>query len=261
MNSSNKLTNDVQNEKESADYLFHYTNKLDHLISIMNDNFKPFYCLESLEHLNLTELKIEGMAYPLVCFCDLPLGRHEEHKEKFGNYGIGMNKDWGIKNHLSAVVYSNKESMTALGLRVLIKMGHLLQKKLTEYEFRAFNNSVSILIMNYKQYEGRSYDKKDKIFSKEPTRFYNEREWRYIPFEVEGLKLNLEIAEYQNSDILAKENKTIQANNRLMFNLNDVNFLFLNDETEIEPFLLQLKHKYSAEEIDQIRKKIQLFQK
>lgn len=111
-------------------------------------------------------------------------------------------------------------------------------------------------MMNYKSYEGRLYIKKENLFAEELTCFYNEREWRYIPLEVDGLKLNLEMAEYRNAQILHEENKLIQKNNRLKFDLNDVEFLFLKTEAEIDPFLSKLSPKYTVEDKKEIKKKI-----
>jgi hypothetical protein len=255
MNSSSSISNGLK-EEESADYFFHYTTEIVHLVSIMNNNFMPFYCMESIEFLDLKDSKLQGMAYPVVCFCDLPLSRHKEHKSKFGEYGIGMKKEWGINNLLTPIIYSHPRSMTAVSLRILIEMANQLQQNLTEEEFNKFRNSISILIMNYKAYEGKQYLKKEKKFADKTTRFYDEREWRYIPLEVNGLKWDLEISEYQNDDILAKENEIIQRNNRLKFNLNDVEYLFLKNDAEIEFFLSKLSPKYSNEDQEEIKKKI-----
>jgi hypothetical protein len=247
--------------EESSNYLFHYTNEMDHLVSIMNDYFKPFFCVESIEFLGFPKSIINEMVCPVVCFCDLPLSRQKEHKSKFGDYGIAMKKEWGKEKLLTPVVYSHPRSMTAVSLRILIDMANLLQEKLTEEEFGKFRNAVSILIMYHKAYEGKQYIKKDKMFADKTTRFYDEREWRYLPLEVDGLKWNLDITEHQNDDALPKENEIIQRNNKLKFNLNDIEFLFLKEESEIEPFLSQMRPRYSEEEIDLIRKKIQPFEK
>jgi len=259
MNSSSKQNEFEQTLEESADYFFHFTDEMKHLESIMNNYFMPFYCMESIEYLNLPESNIMGMAYPVVCFCDLPLSRQREHRDKFGEYGIGMKKEWGIKNLLTPIIYSHSRSMTAASLRILINMANLIQEKLTDTEFRKFRNSVSLLIMFHKAYEGKQYIKKDKIFAEKTSRFYDEREWRYIPLDVDGLKLDLEIDEHQNEEILAIENKLIQKNNNLKFNLNDVDYLFLKEEAEIEPFLYNMRTKYNANEIQEIKNKIQPF--
>lgn len=251
-----RLLNLNAQEKESDDYFFHYTNQIDHLISILNNYFMPFYCMESIEYLNLTKSSVKGMAYPVVCFCDLPLNRQKNHKAKFGAYGIGLKKEWGIKNLLSPVVYSHPRSMTSASLRILINMGNQLKANTTEEEFRKFNNAVSLLLMLNKAYEGKLYMKDIRIFAEKTSRFYDEREWRYIPLNVDGLKLNLEMDEYQNNVILDKENKLIQKNNKLKFVLDDVEYLFLKNKDEIEHFLSKLSPEYSKDEKKEIKKKI-----
>lgn len=258
MNSLSNENNIKPPEEESSNYLFHYTDKLENIVSIMTEHFKPFFCVESIEFLGFTKSLINEMAYPVVCFCDLPLSRQKEHKVKFGDYGIAMNKQWGIDNLVTPVIYSHKKSMTALSLRLLIDMANQIQEKLPD-EFGKFRNAVSILIMYYKAYEGRSYIKKEKKFAERPTRFYNEREWRYLPFEVDGLNWNLEVDQHQNDDTLSKENDIIQKKNRLKFGLNDIEFLFLKKEAEIEPFLSQMRLRYSEEETKLIKGKIQSF--
>lgn len=255
MNFLSSLFNLNTSEKESADYFFHYTEKMDHLISIMNNYFMPFYCMESIEYLNLPKSNIEGMAYPVVCFCDLPLRRHKDHKDKFGKYGIGMKKEWGIKNKLTSIIYSHPNSNTSKSLRILIEMAHLIRKELPD-EFSKFDSAVSPLMIHYKPYEGKLYLKEAKLFDTKTTRFYDEREWRYIPQDVYELNLNLTIDQYQNESLLAVENIKIQNHNRLKFELKDIEYLFLKDKAEIDLFLSKLSPKYSEEDKKEIKNKI-----
>lgn len=255
--SFSKLFCIMMQTRESANYFFHYTWKIDHLISIMTDNFMPFYCMEGLEFLNYKHLQLEGMAYPVVCFCDLPITRQKEHVSKFGGYGIALKKEWGIKkHHLTPIVYSHKGSLTSATLKGLIEIAKRLQEKLTKQEFQIYNNLISVLMMHYKPYEGYPFIKTETRFSNELRCFYDEREWRYIPLNCDGLKLNLSMDEYKNKEILDKENKKIQEDNRLEFGVDDIEFLFLKDKSEIDQFLNKLKPKYSEQELLVIRKKI-----
>lgn len=272
MNSSNNSEFELFANQESADFFFHFTKKREHLVNIMNNYFMPFYCMESLEHLNSKELPmVEGQAYPVVCFCDLPLYRMEKHKNKFGEYGIGLKKEWGIKNYLTSVVYSHTKSINSASLRLLIKTVHKLENEINngdmpqceilENELKNLKRGISLLMMHYKPYEGKQYNKDLFLFDEKITRLYDEREWRYIPLKVDGLLLSLTIDEYQIKETLDTENEKIQQNNKLYFELNDIEYLFLKNEDEIEPFLFQLKSKYSEEQIVEIKKKIQPFKK
>lgn len=258
----NSLDNSEQEQftnQESADVLFHYTNNLDSLISIMNDYFIPFFSMESINELKISQLSAH-MAFPMVCFCDIPLERHATHKSKFGEYGIGMKKEWGIKKHLTPVVYYDTQSYTACAVRGLIRIESQFDPKLKDDVRGNYFKYVSLLMMMYKPYKGEYFSKKESKFSTNHRTFYDEREWRYFPTN-DGPKLWLEMDEYKDEDILKKMNNGIQENNRIDFELNDIEYLFLKNEDEIEPFLSQLKSKYSEEQIVEIRKKIQPFKK
>jgi len=258
MSSLNKKASNTIENGESSNSLFHFTSDIKHLISIMNDNFKPFYCMEDLSYLNMPELRTEGMAYPVVCFCDIPLSRHKEHRMKYGDYGIGLRKEWGIKeiNHLTPIVYSHKNSITSTGLKNLFYLASKFQGNLSTDEFRKYNNSISTLMMHFKPYEGFRYCKKQKRFVKDLIRFYDEREWRFIPLYCDDLKLNLDMKEHQNEKILAEENEKIQKKNRLEFKLDDVVCIFLNKKSEGDDFLSNLCSKYSDKELNTIKRKI-----
>jgi len=246
-----------EEEKESSNYFFHFTKKFEHLVSILYNNFMPFYCMENMRYLNMPELKLEGMAYPMVCFCDIPLSRHKLHKKKFGDYGLGLNKEWGIKkNHLTPVVYSSQNSITSAALKNLIEIFLLLEKKLSDEDYRKFKNSVSVLMMHYKPYEGYLFNKNNKQFSKELTRFYDEKEWRYIPLKVDGLNLSLEMKDYLIDKKLVEENEKIQKDNHLIFSPNDIYSIYLTKESEIEILLDRIKCKYKPSELSDIKEKI-----
>jgi hypothetical protein len=245
----------TKEDRESSDFFFHFTPKIEHLINIMNKSFMPFYCMESLDYLNIPDLKTKGIAYPVICFCDLPLKRHKEHRKKFGSYGIGLKKNWGLKieNHLTPIIYSYEDSTTSASLKNLIELSFLLKEKLSEDDYGKYNNSLSTLLMHYKPYEGHPYDKGKGQISEEKVRFYEEREWRYIPLNCDGLKLSLTMEEYQN---FGEENEMIQRLNKLEFELNDIEYIFLHDKTDLNLFLNNLSTKYTLEQIGILRKKI-----
>lgn len=90
--------------KPKSDNLFHFTKSIDILELILVGGFKPRYCLEDVAWQGIdTE---EFIAFPMTCFCDIPLSRISEHTDFYGQYGLGMSKDWGAKNNLDPVLYS-----------------------------------------------------------------------------------------------------------------------------------------------------------
>ena len=78
-----------------SDNLFHFTKTLDILKSILKNRIYPRFCLEDIEWCGLSPDKF--LAFPMSCFCDIPLSRLSEHTDFYGNYGIGLTKDWGVK--------------------------------------------------------------------------------------------------------------------------------------------------------------------
>ena len=73
--------------------LFHFTKSLPDLKSILKNGFYPRYSLESIAWMRLP--KKDAVAFPIVCFCDIPLGRISDHIRAYTSLGIGMSQAWG----------------------------------------------------------------------------------------------------------------------------------------------------------------------
>lgn len=251
----------IEESQISAEHLFHFTQKIENLESILLNHFMPFYCMEKLSYLNIIDSRTNDyheMAFPLVCFCDIPTPLQGMHRSKFGQYGIGLEKSWGIKNRLTPVVYSHRYSMLSLNLKYLTELYQKLESRVSEEELNGLNNHISYLLMNYKAYEGFAYIKDRQVFDTEITRFYDEREWRFLPIECNGLKLNLKRDEFVSKKTLEIENRKIQRDNKLTFQITDVKYLYLEDKSEIEPFLNILKSKYTDPEINMLKEIIHI---
>jgi hypothetical protein len=88
--------------------LFHFTNQAESLFDILKAGFWPKYCLEDIGWQNFE--KFDYIAFPMVCFCDIPLSRIAEHTGYYGSYGIGLKKEWAEKNALNPVLYISSKS-------------------------------------------------------------------------------------------------------------------------------------------------------
>lgn len=73
-----------------ATTLFHFTKSLKTLKSILLNCFYPYYCREDMSW--RTRDPDSFIAFPLVSFCDIPIGRIAEHVAFYGEYGIGMSR-------------------------------------------------------------------------------------------------------------------------------------------------------------------------
>ena len=41
----------------------------------------------------------------MISFCDIPITLLDEHTSRYGVYGIGLSKDWGIKRGVTPTMY------------------------------------------------------------------------------------------------------------------------------------------------------------
>jgi hypothetical protein len=255
----NKLIENAMNEE----YLFHFTKKRKNLINILLSGFKPFYCFERLDYLPIkdkNENKFE-MAFPMVCFCDI--SNEEEilkHKKKFGNYGIGMKKEWAKKNYLTPVIYCNEKTLTAESLNYFIDFLETYKSCLSPKKFEKLKIAISVLLIQYKSYEGFEYDSKNKRFKSRQKKFYDEREWRYIPHKMNKLKYNLIKEEYDDKEKRNEANSELhkRKENILTFSANDIGSIILRDKDEEEFILSKIKNRYSVFELKKIQQKIRI---
>ncbi|MFZ1547558.1 MAG: abortive infection system antitoxin AbiGi family protein [Candidatus Nitrotoga sp.] len=98
-----------------SDSLFHFTKSIDHLKGILQHGFKPRYSLEDSELLG-----IEYTGIPMTCFCDIPISRISEHTAFYGDYGIGMTKEWGRRNSLHPLLYAVPGAVISESISTLV---------------------------------------------------------------------------------------------------------------------------------------------
>ena len=78
------------------DILFHFTNK-EGLFGLLESTFKVSYAREKIIGKNSTR----EIGVPMVSFCDLKLSELKSHMNDYGVYGIGLTKEWALKNSLN----------------------------------------------------------------------------------------------------------------------------------------------------------------
>ena len=247
------------NNEESANELFHFTKKYDSIKSIMIDKFKPFYCVEDFSYM-YEEKRNQTLAYPMVCFCDIPFKRIAVHKCNYGYYGIGLTKRWEGVVNLNIVNYSFIESTKSASYRILID--YYLEKcdGLNDDLTQGIKNALSILLMTTKPYEGRTFDKDKGKWSERNIRFYNEREWRYLPL-ADKLSWSISLDEFAGDkkafyEKIEKEQPEIQKQYPLKFTVDDITHIFLKYRSEKEKFLNDIRNSYSEADLNRIEEMI-----
>jgi hypothetical protein len=217
-------TEDPPMPSPRANTLFHFTRNLEFLQGILANGFFPRYCLEDTRWIG-----VDFTPVPMVCFCDIPISRVSEHTDFYGSYGIGMTKDWALRNQLQPLIYTPPSGAVTQFLNDLIDLDEgkidIVNEHIPVYKhFRKITTLVKPLSGNMQMQHG--------LVEKD---FYQENEWRYVPEEFRSI--NSDEFESQrdrcNSEI---------ANAALRFTSQDVRYLFVKTEGEI-PALFDYIHQ------------------
>ncbi|WP_459926285.1 abortive infection system antitoxin AbiGi family protein [Flavobacterium covae] len=172
--------------QNSADSIYHFTDNIETVKTILTDKFKGSYCKEVLNYNN----ELVPMYIPMISFCDTPLKTYSNLGAIYGKYGIGMSKNWAIKNKLNPVLYIDKNSLllenfiNALkGSLTTIEIASKVLKNNPNKQGASISKNMtnSVEYLTYSLYHTKHYqDNLPRLDNKE-YRFYDEREWRFIP--------------------------------------------------------------------------------
>ncbi|MFD0963124.1 abortive infection system antitoxin AbiGi family protein [Pseudofulvibacter geojedonensis] len=257
--------------KLSSNTLFHFTREKDFLVSILRNGIFIRYSLETYG--KILKSKSE-LVLPMSCFCDIPLSQISEHRKKYGSYSIGLSKEWGLKNGLSPVLYTHAKSETAKVLNTLsanlenifdIENSEENQKLLKEYGYkdeeidlvnsgqylaskqvREKNEELSKQLGHFlkyvKPYSGTGYSNGNEF---RQVKFYDEREWRYVP--PKELLQKIEIKDIYKREFYTDEvkrryiNMRLAKHKKLTFKPKDIKFIVVEKEDEIPPMIEKLR--------------------
>jgi hypothetical protein len=232
----------------STNSIIHYTDSLSILELILKEGFKIKYCIEKLKLADGNS----NAAHPMISFCDIPLSNSNQHFDAYGKYGIGLTKDWAVKNGVNPVLYIDHNSLFAKSLYELIKERRKANTNLTREQ--------DLQILQIKAYaKNYSGHLKRKSVDNPNYKYYDEREWRLIPDEdlINNAPFSLDLSTFEKSK--TKYNKDIE-NCRIMFESKDISYIIVRDTNEIPKIINFLRTEYSdrctAKELDILFSKI-----
>ena len=224
--------------------LFHFTKNLSVLKDILKNGFWPRYCLEDIGW--YSNNPNAQSAYPIVCFCDIPLSRVDEHVDFYGNFGLGLTKEWAKLNKLSPVLYVNEGSSQQLALKKLF--GENLKG---QGFYKNSGDDITAIMSHIKPIEGKMFIN-GQFISKE---FHQENEWR---FAVNGnySDINIESFLYEHQFHDKKKLEPLNIKSKQMHSLkfapSDIKYLFVKSDSDIPDLInfiqAELDH-YSSSEI------------
>jgi len=221
--------------------LFHFTKSSETLKQILKNGFWPRYCLEDTQWLGYQ--KYEYIAYPMVCFCDIPLSRISEHINFYGEFGIGLTRQWAHLNGLNPILYVAGDNHIGATFRGLNDHAN----KLTEQEQQdQAKVTMRYLIAHTKPTSGRM------VIEGRPVEkeFYQESEWRYVPKHVD-IKEYLKKPEFENSTELESANLLTNKHCIIKFSPSDIRYIFVKSDSDIPGLInflqTELDHLPSAD--------------
>lgn len=199
--------------------LFHFTKSIDSLKGILERGFYPRYSLE-----DATALGHEYIGYPMVCFCDIPISRIAEHTAFYGECGIGMTKEWGLKNKLAPLIYAPAEGVVPSLANFIRNLRKVKDSDSDDYKTLREDLNVHVydLLPMIKPLSGKML-LNGKLIEKD---FLQESEWRYVP-DHEDILFRHEFEQQ-----VEKCNKKVEIS-RLTFSPVDIKYIFVKKDSEI----------------------------
>lgn len=166
--------------------LIHFTDRLEYLKGILKDGFRFSYCREEYPKALVNNIKNQEkkdfiptncclnenicntVLIPMVSFCDIPLTRSNVHAQKYGYYGVGIDRELArdIYPQLMPVQYMSSERFRL----ALSEISMIFAE--SENINRQINDSVKLIIGTTKVYS--TLRKESDVLC------YEEREWRVI---------------------------------------------------------------------------------
>lgn len=169
------------------------------------------------------------VAIPMVCFCDIPLSQIRNHVNLYGNYGIGLSKQWGMGKRISPILYTYEQSKVSSILSSM-KYDFSNQRKKSLLTSNIESNFYDF-IKFCKPYKGKMW--KNARYTDNIT-FYNEREWRYVPD-------NFDIANKEQYEAFSEEYNRDLEKAPLIFSSSDIKYLFVKGEDDINKIIDHIK--------------------
>jgi len=214
----------------SSNSLFHFVKKISYLSDILDNGLQARYCHEHILGAPLP------FAYPMKCFCDIPLGNIKNHFGQYGSYGIGITKKFALLHGITPVIYVHKNSNTFLQLTSKTDV----------------NSEISSILPYYKMYDESFYYTPNKHTNEFYVRYYDEREWRYIPPSSEAILLGTTSKSHITRKVNFANNNLKSNKYRLKVPYTSITFIFVKNEKDRKLLIEIIRHKYKSKNVQDL---------
>lgn len=195
--------------------LFHYIDDLERLLEILGEGFVPNYHLEDLTSEGHKDL-YRGI--PMVSFSDLDPNYASKHRQNYGNYCIGLKKEWALRcSDINPIMYVSSPEL------LKIVQSDLIDSDLFGY---------------IKKYTSPWKDDPNHIN-------YDECEWRYVvnDREVRWMQTKDEYDKWRGDTNLKRPKPTEELRrNVITFKVNDITHLCVPTENDKEHLVKDIQN-------------------
>lgn len=227
--------------KNSSNSLCKYMDKMDWLKRIIDYKaIIPRYVTEDIAYIGVKNLR--KIAFPMICFCDIPFAKVPKHMVKYGNYGIGFDKNVAIKKFaLQPIIYVSEKSPMLEEFKSVFSAAYE-NASVQDTKMENLHNYLLTILSYMKPVS-------DLVVNKDNNRtryiFQDECEWRFLPEQIPEDIFRI-VPEYNITK------KTIEIFNEAMrrhsetwlkFEWDDVRYLVVPDESardELIEYILRL---------------------
>lgn len=161
--------------KESANTLFNFMGEFEYLEkAIMNQELYPRYNVEDVKYLGLSskETRINNIAMPMLCFCDIKLHQIKAHIRNYGSFGVGINKQWGSQAQgIQPISYINPQSPLRGDLTAALR----------DVIFNENGDANANGLLTQLKFSKPLYGSMSREEKTTQMNFHDEHEWRFIP--------------------------------------------------------------------------------
>lgn len=157
--------------------LFHYTPQLAFLQDMLRNGIWPRFCAEDFDWLLGHSIFI---AFPVVCFCDIPVPAATHHRQRYGDFAIAFNKTNATSMDVNPVWYVQERTSIADYLSANCR--HRVRTTL-----ETIPEPLKRLLPFMKSTIGAQPDRCNTLTQTlEVLAFEEELEWRYTPKKLVG---------------------------------------------------------------------------
>jgi hypothetical protein len=164
-----------------------------------------------------------------------------DHLEWYGYYGLGLSKEWGMRQKIQPVQYINPSSLLLSEFSLVLRESIKNIEKTSELD-KLLLSFITHQLLYTKSYSG---DVINPQGNKRTTKcFLDESEWRFIP-EKSSLENPLVISDkdYLNEIFIKRISNKLQGNidASLKFEYSDLKYIVVNTISDFELLLRKLE--------------------